>query len=108
MEKKRYEVDVQAKQLTEVTNGKARGLVITASQQEADMLELKFTELGKYEFDSYVRAHIPIMPYSNDVSNDRYNETLRDIYENIYRLADQETKDRMMEEGILTEVKRMK
>ena len=45
MEKKRYEVDVQAKQLTEVTNGKARGLVITASQQEADMLELKFTEL---------------------------------------------------------------
>ena len=48
------------------------------------------------------------MPYSNDVSNDRYNETLRDIYENIYRLADQETKDRMMEEGILTEVKRMK
>lgn len=107
VEKKKYYVKVQSKEISETAHGDT-GFTIEATQTEVKLLRKKFDDMNSNDFDTFIRAHVPIMPYSNAKSNDRYSENLREIYEMIYDLADEATKQAMQEDKMIASANRMK
>lgn len=100
MELARYYVNVQSKEVSEVQVGNNAAFTIHASQSDLDQLRALFDQMGSVEIDNFFRAHVPIVPYHEDKSNTKYDHLLRDIYQKIYELGDDETRQFIDQEGL--------
>lgn len=91
-EKKKYYVSVQSKEISKVQVGNNKEFTIFATDGEVSMLRKKFDEMDSTEIDNFFRAHVPIIPYHKDSSNDQYDSLLREIFQKLYELGDDATK----------------
>ncbi|HLR42585.1 MAG TPA: hydrolase [Pseudogracilibacillus sp.] len=107
MTKKQYYVKVQSKEISSTAHGDG-GFLIEATDGEVELLRKKFNDMHANDFDTFFRAHVPIMPYSDAESNDRYSDNISDIYAMIYDLGVPETKQAMVDDKIIDASKEMK
>ncbi|KAB8131475.1 hydrolase [Gracilibacillus oryzae] len=104
MEKKKYYVNIGTQEISQIPYGTNAEFVIYANDEEIFLLREKFNEIRDADLSSYVRAHIPFIPYHNDPQNDDYDSGIKGAYQMIYNLADSATKTAMDDANIGKEI----
>lgn len=101
MEKKTYYIEVgSGSVLTESTNSPYE-FKIEATEEEIHQLLALFDARDRADWGTFIRSHIPIMPYHLDKENDQYDHNLYEIYQMIHELGSPETKNQIELLGIL-------
>ncbi|WP_163536607.1 hydrolase [Gracilibacillus sp. YIM 98692] len=95
MEKKKYYVNIGTQEISQIPYGNNDHIVIHATDEEVFNLREKFNEMHDAEIGTFVRAHIPFVPYHHDTQNDDYDRGIQEVMQMIYQLADAETKKAM-------------
>lgn|SRR5699024_123267 len=101
MEKKKYYVSPQSKEISQVQYHNNDAFTVYATRQEIEMLRMKLHQIEDAESDSFWRAHIPIKPYHDDIPNDKHDKNLADAYSMIFELGDDEARNFIEETGML-------
>src|SRR5690625_478609 len=105
MERKKYYVSLQSREISQTIVGNNADFTIYATDDEVRMLRKKLDNIYDAEVDTYWRAHVPIMPYHKDASNERYDQSLTEAFQMIYSLGDDQAKQFVSESGLLHEQK---
>jgi len=100
-EKKKYYVSLQSREISQIKHGNNADFTIEATDREVTRLRSKLNEIHDAEMGTYWRAHIPIMPYHHDESNDRYDKSITEAFEMLYQLGDEDARTFIEESGIL-------
>lgn len=101
MERKKYYVSLQSREISQTVVGNNADFTIYATDDEVSMLRKKLNNVYDAELDTYWRSHVPIMPYHKDASNERYDQSLTEAFQMIYTLGDEEAKQFVSESGVL-------
>jgi hypothetical protein len=92
LEKRPYYVNVESGEILPIKTASTFQFEISASDEDVRKLEKKFQEVDSAASDTFVRSHVPYVPYSNDPDNDRYDQKLREAYRIIHDLGQDETR----------------
>lgn len=101
MEKKKYYVSVASGEISQVQFGNNDDFTIYATDSEVRDLRSKMDVMHHAEIKSFWRAHVPIMPYHHDQANDQYNSGIKEAFQLIYHLGDDQTKSNLKNMGVL-------
>ncbi|MBM7570903.1 hydrolase [Aquibacillus albus] len=101
MEKKKYFLDLGSQEISQVEVGDNNDFTIYATDEEVFQLRQTLTEMHDSDIRAFWRAHVPIMSYHNDDSNDDYDDRLVKAFQMVYDLGDDETKAHIESMGIL-------
>lgn len=101
MDKNKYYVNLQAKEIATTAHGNNNDFVIYATDEEARNLRNTFNQMHDGEMASYWRAHVPIMPYHHDKGNQKYDTEIQEAFKQIHLLGDEDTKAFIEESGYL-------
>ncbi len=86
MIKRKYYVNIGTQEISQIPFGTNSEFVIQANDEEIFLLREKFNEIHDADMGTFVRAHIPFVPYHNDSQNDDYDSGLKGAYQMIYEL----------------------
>ncbi|WP_047979672.1 hypothetical protein [Ornithinibacillus contaminans] len=103
MEKKKYYVNIGSGEISQIKYDNNDSFTIHATADEIVMLRAKLDNMGESANRTYWRAHVPIMPYHNDQSNDAYDSELVETYQLLHDLGDDATREHIESIGILGE-----
>jgi hypothetical protein len=92
LEKRPYYVNVESGEILPIKTASSFQFEISASDEDVRKLAKKFSELDSTANDTFVRSHLPYVPYSNDSDNDRYDQKLKEAYQIIHDLGQEETR----------------
>ncbi|PAV27727.1 hydrolase [Virgibacillus profundi] len=101
MEKKKYYIDVGSGEISQVKYDNNDSFTIHATMDEISLLRAKMDNMHDASVRSFFRAHVPIMPYHNDKSNDDYDSNLTETYQMLYDLGDEQIKQHIESMGVL-------
>lgn len=103
MEKKKFYVNIGTQEISQMKYGNNENFVIHATDDEVMLLREKFNDMDQANFGTFFRAHVPIMSYHNDKSNDDYDEGMTGAFQMLYELGDNQTKEHIESMGILSD-----
>lgn len=103
MDKQKYYVNIGNGEISQMRYGNNDDYVIYANTEEISLLRGKMENMHNASFDSFIRAHIPIVPYHNDKANDSYDANLTEAFRMLYQLGDEQTKTHIESIGILSD-----
>jgi hypothetical protein len=101
MVKEKYFVNLQSKQISQNPHEDNHAITIYATQSEVMSLRKMFNEQQSADFMTFFRSNVPIMPYHNSKSNDRYDKSFTEAIQLMYDLGDEEARKFIEETGIL-------
>ncbi|WP_449355579.1 hydrolase [Virgibacillus natechei] len=101
MEKRKYYVNIGAGEISQIKYDKNEEFVIHATADEVSLLRSKLENMHDASFNSFLRAHVPIMPYHNDKPNDDYDSNITETFQMLYDCGDERAKSHIKEMGIL-------
>ena len=101
MEKEKYYVNLQNKEISRTEPTTKHELTIYATPNEVQSLRNLFNNIHSADVSGFFRAHVPIMPYSNDQPNDQYDASYVDAARVLYDLGDEDAKHFIEESGII-------
>lgn len=78
---------------------------ILALPEEIIQLKTLFEEIDQEAWTGFWRAHVPIVSYHHDATNDRYDDHLQHIYQWIYDHGTDETRQHIASMHILSDEK---
>lgn len=94
MDKKRYYVSVQARCIMGNQGDAAYELEIDATPEEVEKLMEMFNQLQNADQQTYISMHNHLsIPYHYDSENDVYDYLLKEIYQVIYQMGTDETRN---------------
>ncbi|MER2263191.1 MAG: transposase [Psychrobacillus sp.] len=64
---------------------------ITARQDIIPVFETLFYQLYHKDMNTFWRAHVPMKDYSNDFSNEEYDNRIKKLYALIHEFSDRES-----------------
>ncbi|MFD2446518.1 hydrolase [Bacillus sp. CGMCC 1.16607] len=99
--KKTYYVSVGTGEISQSATGSTWNYKIEATDDEIIKLREYFDSNYSTEWINFFRAHVPFLEYHHDRSNDKYDETLKEVYGMLHQLGDQEAKAHIESMGIL-------
>lgn len=92
MERRKYYVDMQAREISEVKYENNHHYTIYATETEVAELRRLFQRVTESDQASFWRSYIPFEPYHRDLANDLYDAAFSDALALVYRLGDDQTK----------------
>ncbi len=101
MEKQKYYVQMGSGEISRVKYHNNDEFVIYATEEDIVQLREAFDEANASGIRTFFRAHIPIVPYHNDSSNDEYDSNMVKAYKLVHDLGDEQTKAHIADMGIL-------
>lgn len=78
---------------------------IEADDMEIFQLRKKFNDIQDADAGTYIRSHVPFVPYHQDGENDAYDQGLQEVIDIIYELGTDKTKQDLQEIGLYKENK---
>ena len=99
--KKKYFVSVQNEAIFEEEGIENFEFEIMATEDDYEELQQMFTDGEQVDNSTFIKAHIPGVPYHNDPENDAYDDQLKRIYQKIHQLGTLETKEHIERMDIL-------
>lgn len=103
MEKKKFYVNMGTQEISQIKYGNNQDFIIHATEQDVVLLREKLNDMDQANTRAFFRAHVPIMPYHNDKSNDDYDNGMTGAYQILYDLGDEQTKEHIESMGVLTD-----
>lgn len=101
MERKQYYVSIASKEISEVRIGNNDDFTIQATADDMKELKQIFSEMGAAEMETFLRSHVPIVPYHRDKGNDHYDAALSEAYAKMYELGDEQARSFISASGLL-------
>jgi hypothetical protein len=93
LEKRPYYINVESGEILPVKTASSFQFEISATDDDVRKLAKMFDEMESTANDTFARSHLPYVPYSNDSDNDRYDNKLREVYQFIHDLGQEETRN---------------
>lgn len=103
MEKEKYFINIGTGEISQNRYQNNDDYVIYASSEDITLLRATLENMHGASFDSFIRAHIPIMPYHNDKANDEYDANMIEAFRMVYQLGDEQAKSHIESMGILSD-----
>jgi len=101
--RKKFFINMQSREISETKYGNSNYFTVFATEEEIDQLRRMMNKLYEADTASFIRAHIPFIPYHKDDATDTYDQQYVEALEFIYRYGNHETKDHIESMGILPE-----
>lgn len=101
MEKKKYYISIGTGEISQIKHENNEDFVIQATEDEVRILRAKLDNMNDASFRSFFRAHVPIMPYHKDQSNDDYDHNMTEAFQMIYNLGEEQTKSHIEDMDVL-------
>ncbi|HLS65465.1 MAG TPA: hydrolase [Pseudogracilibacillus sp.] len=101
MERKRYYVSLQSKEISQVQVGNNADFTIYATDAEIRTLRNIFNAIETAEMGTFWRAHVPFKPYHDDTTNDTHDKRLTEAFQLLYELGDEQAKQFIEQSGVL-------
>jgi hypothetical protein len=101
--KKTYYVSMAHGEISQVKTASPWDFQIEATDDEIIQLREYFDQNYSTEIQNFFRAHVPYIQYHYDRENDAYDETLKKIYQLIYKLGNEEAKQHIRSLGFVQE-----
>jgi hypothetical protein len=105
MLKKMYYISLGNGEISQISTASSWNYKIEASDDEIVQLREYFDQIYSSDWQGFLRAHVPYVEYHHDPTNDAYDETMGKVFELIYTLGDDETRQHISQQGILNEEK---
>ncbi|WP_181537642.1 hydrolase [[Anoxybacillus] calidus] len=102
-QKKTYYVSIAHGEISQVKTASPWDFKIEATDEEIIQLREYFDQNYATDIQNFFRAHVPYIQYHYDRENDAYDETMKKIYQLIYRLGDEEAKAHIRSLGFVNE-----
>ncbi|MCA1061801.1 hydrolase [Rossellomorea aquimaris] len=97
-----YFVDISSGDILQDPNQSASpSFRISATPTEVNELKMLFNENYDDDMSTMRRAQVPFRQYHNSPEDDRYDQSMRDIYAKIYLLGDEEARMHITNMGVL-------
>ncbi|SDQ29649.1 hydrolase [Virgibacillus salinus] len=103
MEKKKFYINLGSQEISQIKYDNNEEFVIHATEDEVRILRDKMDDMYNADYRAFFRAHVPIMPYHNDSSNDDYDIGITEAFQMIYDLGDENTKKHIDSMGVLSD-----
>lgn len=100
MGKKTYYVNIGTHEISQIPYGENAMYTIEADEMEVFELRKRFNAINDAEVGTYIRSHIPFVPYHKDGENDAYDKGLHEAIQMIYQLGVEKTKKDLEELGL--------
>ncbi|MFS0864451.1 hydrolase [Fredinandcohnia sp. 179-A 10B2 NHS] len=100
--KKTYYVSVEGGEISQVKSASSWEYKIEATDDEIIRLRELFDENYANDVEGFLRAHVPFVEYHNDSSNDKYDENMLKVFKMIYELGDEEAREFIKTQGIIS------
>lgn len=91
--KKKYFVGINTGVITQDNSGQNAGYIIYANDEEIRKVRAELESMHDASLRSFVRAHVPIMPYHHDSQNDAYDAGLNNLFHLLHELGDEQTRE---------------
>lgn len=101
--KKKFYVNMGSQEISQLKFGNNEEFIIYASEEEVTLLRDKLNDMDQANIRAFYRAHVPIMSYHNDRSNDDYDIGMTGAYQMLYDLGDEQTKAHIEAMGVLSD-----
>jgi hypothetical protein len=102
--KKTYYVAVGSGQITQLSTASAWDFKIEATDAEIIKLRQSFDKVYSSDWQGFLRAHTPYLQYHYDRENDAIDDTNKLIYRMIYELGDEEAKEHIRTQGLISRI----
>jgi len=101
MEKKKFFVNIGTHEISQIQFGNNEDFIIHATDEEVRLLRAKMDNMHDAGIRTFFRAHVPIMSYHKDASNDDYDQGITEAFQMIYDLGDEQTRAHLESMGVL-------
>jgi hypothetical protein len=101
MEKEKFYVSIGTQEISRLKAYNNEDFVIYATPEDVIQLRELFDNMYVADRDAWWRAHIPIMEYHNDKPNDQFDQGMIRVFQKLYDLGDDETRNHIKSMGIL-------
>src|SRR5699024_9841473 len=95
-------VSISSREISQIQYANNDEFTVYATEDEIRQLRTKMDNMYDADNQSFWRSHVPIMPYHNDQANDAYDAGMTEALQMIHDLGDKQTKEHIMDMGILT------
>jgi len=99
--KKTYFIDIGSGEISQSSSSSTWNYKIEATDEEITQLREEFNYNYNMGIQNFLRAHIPFDEYHNDKENHAQDGSMIRIFEMLYQLGDNETKNHIESMGIL-------
>ncbi|WP_102028494.1 hydrolase [Salirhabdus sp. Marseille-P4669] len=99
--KERFYVSIGTQEISRLKAQNNDDFVIYANPHEIIELRELFDEMYDADNLTFLRAHVPIMEYHNDASNDQFDQGMINVFQKLYDLGDEKTRSHIKSMGIL-------
>lgn len=99
--KKPYYISLGSGEISQISTASPWNYKIEATEEEIVHLREYFDQIYSSDWQGFLRSHVPYVEYHYDPTNDAYDETLQKVYGLIHELGDDETKEHIINQGLL-------
>jgi len=102
--KKTYYITVGNGQISQLSTVSAWDFKIEATDEEIVQLREYFDQVYSADFQGFLRAHTPYVQYHYDRENDAIDDINKKIYRMIYELGDEEAKELIRSQQLMSKI----
>ncbi|MGM7720748.1 hydrolase [uncultured Metabacillus sp.] len=102
--KKTYYITVAQGEISQLSTASPWDFKIEATDDEIIKLRQYFDEVYSADIKGFYRAHTPYVQYHYDRENDEIDDTNQKIYRMIYELGDEEAKEHIRTQGLMSRI----
>jgi hypothetical protein len=102
--RKTYYISVGSGEISQLSTASSWDFKIEATDEEIIKLREYFDQVYSTDWQGFLRAHTPYIQYHYDREKDAIDETHKRIYEMIYELGDEEAKNMIRTQGLISKI----
>jgi hypothetical protein len=102
--KKPYYITVANGEISQLSTVSPWDFKIEATDDEIIKLRQYFDQVYSSDIKGFYRAHTPYVQYHYDRENDAIDDTNKLIYKMIYELGDEEAKEHIRTQGLISRI----
>ncbi|WLR41182.1 hydrolase [Bacillus carboniphilus] len=104
--KKTYYISISSGEILTTATDSPWDFKIKADNDEITLLREYFDQLYREDWKGFFRSHAPYIQYHYDRENDHIDDLHKKIYKMLYELGDEEAKNHISSERLVSEIDR--
>lgn len=100
-ERKTYYLDITNGEISRSRTSSTWNYQIQATDEEITILREYFDQMHSSNWQGFLRAHVPYVQYHYDRENDANDRLLKEVFQMIHDLGDEDAKEHIQSIGIL-------